>query len=130
GARVPCQLVFFNLIADPAFGGILVAVHDVSRWKALEADLTDLAFHDSLTRLPNRALFIDRLEHALGRRRRHTRGTGVLFVDLDDFKTVNESLGHVDADAALAMVAQRLLASIRPDDTPARLGGDEFAVLL
>ena len=130
GNWLPVELDIVNLIADPTVGGLVVGIHDVSRWKTLEADLTDLAFHDSLTHLPNRALFIDRLEHALGRRRRHTRGTGVLFVDLDDFKTVNDSLGHVDADAALAMVAERLLASIRPDDTPGRLGGDEFAVLL
>jgi diguanylate cyclase (GGDEF)-like protein/PAS domain S-box-containing protein len=130
GTWLPVELQVVNLIDDRSVGGLVVAVHDISRWKTLEADLTDLAFHDSLTQLPNRALFIDRLEHALGRRRRHTRGTGVLFVDLDDFKTVNDSLGHVDADAALAMVAERLLASIRPDDTPGRLGGDEFAVLL
>jgi diguanylate cyclase (GGDEF)-like protein len=130
GNWLPVELDIVNLIADPTVGGLVIGIHDVSRWKTLEADLTDLAFHDSLTHLPNRALFIDRLEHALGRRRRHTRGTGVLFVDLDDFKTVNDSLGHVDADAALAMVAERLLASIRPDDTSGRLGGDEFAVLL
>ena len=130
GDWLPVELDVVNLIADPTVRGLVIAVHDVSRWRALEVDLTALAFHDSLTRLPNRALFIDRLEHALGRRRRHTRGTGVLFVDLDDFKTVNDSLGHVDADAALTMVAERLLASIRPDDTPGRLGGDEFAVLL
>jgi diguanylate cyclase (GGDEF)-like protein/PAS domain S-box-containing protein len=130
GTWLPVELDIVNLTDDPTVGGLLVAVHDVSRWKLLEASLTDLAFHDALTRLPNRALFINRLEHALGRRRRHTRGTGVLFVDLDDFKTVNDSLGHVDADAALMMVADRLLASIRPDDTPGRLGGDEFAVLL
>jgi diguanylate cyclase (GGDEF)-like protein/PAS domain S-box-containing protein len=130
GNWLPVELEIVNLIDDPSVGGLVVAVHDISRWKTLEADLTDLAFHDSLTQLPNRALFIDRLEHALGRRRRHTRGTGVLFVDLDDFKTVNDSLGHVDADTALTMVAERLLASIRPDDTPGRLGGDEFAVLL
>jgi diguanylate cyclase (GGDEF)-like protein len=130
GEWLPVELDIVDLTADPTVGGLVVALHDVSRWKLLEAALTDLAFHDPLTRLPNRALFIDRLEHALGRRRRHTRGTGVLFVDLDDFKTVNDSLGHVDADAALTMVADRLLASIRPEDTPGRLGGDEFAVLL
>jgi diguanylate cyclase (GGDEF)-like protein/PAS domain S-box-containing protein len=119
-----------NLSDNPLVGGLVISVHDVTRWKELEQSLTQLAFHDSLTHLPNRALFIDRLEHALGRRRRHARGTAVLFVDLDDFKTVNDSLGHIEADAALAMVAERLLVSIRPEDTAGRLGGDEFAILL
>src|SRR5437879_1841424 len=130
GDWLPVEMAVTNLVADPHVGGLVVSIHDVTRWKVLEEALTDLAFHDSLTRLPNRALFIDRLEHALGRRRRHARGTAVLFVDLDDFKTVNDSLGHVEADAVLAMVAERLLASIRPEDTAGRLGGDEFAILL
>ncbi len=130
GAWLPVELEIANLAADPAVLGLVVSIHDVTRWRALEDSLTQLAFHDSLTHLPNRALFIDRLEHALGRRRRHARGTAVLFVDLDDFKTVNDALGHVEADAVLTMVAERLLASIRPEDTAGRLGGDEFAILL
>ncbi len=130
GAWLSVELEIANLAADPTVHGLVVSIHDVTRWRALEDSLTQLAFHDSLTRLPNRALFIDRLEHALGRRRRHARGTAVLFVDLDDFKTVNDALGHVEADAVLAMVAERLLGSIRPEDTAGRLGGDEFAILL
>ena len=130
GEWLAVELDVANLSANAAVSGLVVSIHDVTRWKLLEEELTQLAFHDPLTRLPNRALFIDRLEHALGRRRRHARGTAVLFVDLDDFKTVNDSLGHVEADAALAMVAERLLASIRPEDTAGRLGGDEFAILL
>jgi diguanylate cyclase (GGDEF)-like protein/PAS domain S-box-containing protein len=130
GTWLPVELDVANLSANPDVAGLVLSIHDVTRWKLLADELTELAFHDPLTRLPNRALFIDRLEHALGRRRRHARGTAVLFVDLDDFKTVNDALGHVEADAALAMVAARLLASIRPEDTAGRLGGDEFAILL
>jgi diguanylate cyclase (GGDEF)-like protein/PAS domain S-box-containing protein len=130
GGWLAVELDVANLAADQDVGGLVVSVHDVTRWKVLEEALTQLAFHDSLTHLPNRALFIDRLEHALGRRRRHARGSAVLFVDLDDFKTVNDSLGHVEADTVLAMVAERLLATIRPEDTAGRLGGDEFAILL
>ena len=124
------ELTITNLVADRAVGGLVVAVHDVSRWKSLQDELTQLAFHDTLTRLPNRALFIDRLEHSLGRRRRHARGAAVLFIDLDDFKVVNDSLGHVEADVLLTQVGERLVAAIRPEDTAARLGGDEFAILL
>ena len=124
------ELTVTNLVADRAVGGLVVAVHDVSRWKTLQDELTQLAFHDTLTRLPNRALFLDRLEHSLGRRRRHARGAAVLFIDLDDFKVVNDSLGHAEADVLLAQVGERLTAAIRPEDTAARLGGDEFAVLL
>jgi diguanylate cyclase (GGDEF)-like protein/PAS domain S-box-containing protein len=130
GDWLSVELDIANLAADRNVGGLVVAIHDVTRWRVLEEALTQLAFHDSLTHLPNRALFIDRLEHALGRRRRHARGTAVLFVDLDDFKTVNDSLGHVEADTVLAMVAERLQGAIRPEDTAGRLGGDEFAILL
>jgi diguanylate cyclase (GGDEF)-like protein len=88
------------------------------------------AFHDPLTRLANRTLFRDRLEHALARTNRGLDQVAVLFVDLDDFKTVNDSLGHPAGDALLVAVGERLVGVLRPGDTVARLGGDEFAVLV
>ena len=124
------ELTITNLVADRAVGGLVVAIHDISRWKSLQDELTQLAFHDALTGLPNRALFIDRLEHSLGRRRRHARGAAVLFIDLDDFKTVNDSLGHADGDELLAQVGERLIARAPRRGHRARLGGDEFAILL
>jgi diguanylate cyclase (GGDEF)-like protein/PAS domain S-box-containing protein len=115
---------------NPAVGGIVLTMHDISKWKELEEQLTRQAFHDPLTALPNRELFIDRLEHALARRRRHAKGVSVLFLDLDDFKTVNDSLGHAEGDNLIRQVASRLAGTVRPGDTAARLGGDEFALLL
>jgi diguanylate cyclase (GGDEF)-like protein/PAS domain S-box-containing protein len=114
---------------DPSVAGLVVTAHDITDRKALEEQLTHQAFHDSLTGLPNRALFADRVTHALTRSR-GDETIGVLFIDIDDFKTINDSLGHAAGDALLVEVAQRLRASLRPSDTPARLGGDEFAILV
>ncbi len=88
------------------------------------------AFHDSLTGLPNRALFMDRLEQALTRALRHGKLTGVLLLDLDNFKLINDSMGHLAGDRLLVAVSERMRACVRPEDTVARLGGDEFTFLL
>jgi diguanylate cyclase (GGDEF)-like protein len=101
-----------------------------SQRKALECELAHRAFHDPLTELPNRALLAERLGQALARGTRSGRTAAVLCIDLDDFKVVNDSLGHRLGDHLLVSVAQRLRACVRPGDTAARLGGDEFAVLL
>lgn len=93
-------------------------------------ELSRQAFHDSLTELPNRALFADRLEHALARMNRREGSIAVLFLDLDEFKAINDRLGHQAGDQLLTAVAQRLRGCLRPEDTVARLGGDEFTILL
>jgi diguanylate cyclase (GGDEF)-like protein/PAS domain S-box-containing protein len=118
-----------NMVMDPAIGGVVVNYRDITERKILESQLIHQAFHDPLTGLANRALFIDRVSHAL-RRRGDTTGIAVLFMDLDDFKTVNDSLGHGAGDQVLMAVSERLLACVRPEDTVSRLGGDEFAVLI
>lgn len=98
--------------------------------KGLEQQLTHQAFHDSLTGLPNRALFSDRVQHALDRTLRQDEAIAVLFVDLDNFKSINDSLGHLAGDELLKIVADRLTGCLRTADTAARLGGDEFAILI
>jgi diguanylate cyclase (GGDEF)-like protein/PAS domain S-box-containing protein len=124
------ELVLKNLTDDPAVEGVVVNYRDVSARRALEDELRHQAFHDSLTGLANRALFMDRLEHAVSRKRRFGHPLAVLFVDLDDFKTVNDSLGHGEGDRLLVGVAERLSGALRSGDTVARMGGDEFAVLV
>ena len=110
--------------------GMIAVAADITDRKRLEEQLRHQAFHDPLTGLPNRALFHDRLEHALARIVRHGGLLAVLLLDLDGFKTVNDSLGHTAGDQLLGIVAERLRATVRPSDTVARLGGDEFVVLV
>ncbi len=105
-------------------------VGDVTERKRAEEQLKHQAFHDSLTGLPNRPLFLDRLEHALTRAQRQNGSVAVLFLDLDNFKMINDSLGHKVGDQLLMAVTERLKGCMRPSDTIARLGGDEFTVLL
>jgi diguanylate cyclase (GGDEF)-like protein len=102
----------------------------IAERKLLEQRLKFQAFHDPLTRLPNRTLFMDRFEQALARSERQGGKVAVMFVDLDDFKEVNDSLGHETGDRVLVAVAKRLRVCLRPSDTAARVGGDEFTVLL
>ncbi|HEV2743712.1 MAG TPA: diguanylate cyclase, partial [Rubrobacter sp.] len=109
---------------------VLAVVRDVTERRELEDQLAHQAFHDSLTGLPNRRLFMERLEHSLRRKARSGRHAAVLFMDLDNFKDVNDSLGHDAGDRLLVAVARRLRGCLRDADTLARLGGDEFVVLI
>ena len=96
---------------------------------AEQARLAHLAYHDALTGLPNRRLFFDRLSHALFLRQRHQHDLGLLFIDVDSFKAINDRHGHLIGDQVLVAAAQRLVAAARASDTVARIGGDEFVVL-
>jgi diguanylate cyclase (GGDEF)-like protein/PAS domain S-box-containing protein len=131
GGLVDVALEVRPLLVDGVRDGLIFSFRDIGDRKRMEAKLQHDAMHDTLTGLPNRALFLDRLHQAFSRRSR-SRGLncGVLFLDLDHFKEVNDTLGHAAGDALLISVAERLRAALRPQDTAARLGGDEFAVLV
>src|SRR5258705_816084 len=115
---------------DGVVVGRVWSFRDVTGHKRLEEKLAHQAFHDPLTDLANQALFRDRVNHALVRNVRHATRLAVVFLDLDNFKTVNDSLGHTAGDEVLVAMAERLGRCVRDSDTVARLGGDEFAVLL
>ena len=131
GSWVETEMDVKDLLDDPAVRGYVVTIQDVGHRRMLEEQIRHQAFHDSLTSLANRALFEDRLNHALERQRRDsTQGAAVIFIDLDDFKTVNDSLGHASGDDLLKAFAGCLAECTRRADTVARFGGDEFAVLV
>ena len=127
GRRFPVELTIWPVRAAGSLH-FSALIHDISERRRLEDELRHQAFHDSLTGLANRALFADRLAHAL--ERRDSGEVGVLFFDVDDFKLINDGLGHAAGDGLLVQVAARLGELVRGGDTAARLGGDEFAVLL
>jgi diguanylate cyclase (GGDEF)-like protein/PAS domain S-box-containing protein len=119
-----------NLLTDPNVSGIVVTTRNINERKILESKLTHQAFHDSLTGLANRVLFRDRVEHALLRAKRQKSPISVMFLDLDNFKNINDTLGHAIGDELLMVIAKNLEQSVREIDSVARLGGDEFAILL
>jgi diguanylate cyclase (GGDEF)-like protein/PAS domain S-box-containing protein len=124
------QSVVTNLLDEPSIRGLVMNSRDITEQKALEDQLRHQAFHDPLTGLANRALFSEHLEHAVRRRIRTGAGLAVLFIDIDDFKAINDLRGHALGDELLGRVAGRLQETLREADLIARLGGDEFAVLL
>ncbi len=132
GARVRTVRERVRTIFDTR--GLAIArigtLHDISDLKAREAELEELALHDALTRLPNRVALEERLIAAVARCERNARRCAVLFVDLDEFKNINDRFGHQYGDRVLSSVADRLLNNVRASDTVARLGGDEFVVLI
>ena len=124
------EMTLTNLLANPSVGGIVLNTRDVSEQKALQDQLRHEASHDSLTTLANRGLFRDRVEKELRGADSRPATLTILFLDLDGFKEVNDTLGHAVGDTLLIQVAERLRSCVRPSDTVARLGGDEFAVLI
>ena len=109
--------------------GVSTIARDIGDRKRMERTLQHQALHDALTGLPNRTLLADRMTHALAGARRHGMGVAVLFLDLDQFKVLNDASGHTAGDLALIELSQRLTTAVRPEDTVARFGGDEFVVL-
>jgi diguanylate cyclase (GGDEF)-like protein len=129
--------VEITLSIHPTLGDMFVFVRDLTEIKALESErarseevIRDLAFRDPLTQLPNRRLLSDRLRLELARARRSGGYGALMFIDMDNFKQLNDSLGHDMGDELLVQVAQRLTDCIRLSDTVARMGGDEFVVML
>ena len=119
-----------NCLNVPEVRGIIVNTRDITDRKNIEERIQHLAFHDALTGLPNRSLMQDRVSQAIGRAERSTKPFAVMFIDIDNFKNINDTLGHDVGDELLRQIAARLIDSVRTHDTIARQGGDEFIVLL
>jgi diguanylate cyclase (GGDEF)-like protein/PAS domain S-box-containing protein len=130
GSHLDVALTASPVEREGVVTGAVVVLRDVSERMALERCLVHQAFHDALTGLPNRALFLDRLAQSRARSGRDGSTQAVLFVDVDRFKVINDSLGHAVGDEVLQSAARRIVEVIRPSDTVARFGGDEFTVLL
>ena len=125
----PVEYSSKSIIRDGQVIGAVVAFHDISERRRAEEKIEQLAFHDALTGLPNRVLFNERLHQSIAKLDRYGTPFALMFLDLDHFKDINDSLGHPTGDALLAQVAQRFSSALREVDTIARMGGDEFAVL-
>lgn len=130
GSELHVEITAASVISDPTIEGIILTIHDVHQRKLLQDQLMHQALHDTLTQLPNRALFNDRLQHSLMKSLRRQAMLAILVVDLDYFKDINDALGHGAGDTILREVAKRLAQCIREQDTVARLGADEFGILL
>ncbi|MBJ8344164.1 bifunctional diguanylate cyclase/phosphodiesterase [Antrihabitans sp. YC2-6] len=128
--RRSVEVTLTNLLDNPDVAGIVLNIRNVSDRKVLEEQLVHQAFHDALTGMANRAHFRDRLERAVAERGSSSGAVSVLFMDLDGFKTVNDTLGHGSGDLILCEVADRIADRTGPNETVARIGGDEFAVLV
>ncbi len=124
------EVILNNCSSVPGIEGVVMTCHDISERRTLLEQLSFQAYHDSLTGLPNRLLFMHRLERAVNRAERSHGLTGILFLDLDNFKIINDSLGHQIGDQLLIAVAERLQSCVREKDTVARLGGDEFTIVM
>ena len=124
------ETVGTNLLDNPSVGGIVLNARDVTEARQFQDRLRHEATHDPLTRVANRALFHQQIRIASFSRYGPTDDAGIVAIDLDDFKRINDTHGHHAGDALLVAVAERLVQCVRPADTVARLGGDEFAVLL
>ena len=124
------EATFTSMLRVPGVRGIVLSLRDLTQLKAAESELQQLAFYDPLTGLANRQLFRDRLDHVVHRSRRNRESAALMFLDLDGFKRINDTLGHDCGDELLKQVAQWLTGCVREDDSVARIGGDEFVVLL
>ncbi|HZP27413.1 MAG TPA: EAL domain-containing protein [Acidimicrobiia bacterium] len=131
GSTALMEIVAANRLRDPDIAGVILTARDISERRRLEEELAYRAFHDTLTGLANRRLLLDHVTLAINNRRvDDAPASAVVIIDLDDFKAVNDSLGHPAGDDLLVAIAERLTRCVRPGDTVARLGGDEFALLL
>jgi diguanylate cyclase (GGDEF)-like protein/PAS domain S-box-containing protein len=130
GTAFPVRYVTYPVVENGSIAGSVITFTDITQRKAAENEIRHLALYDPLTGLPNRQLLLDRLEHALAMCGRTRSAGALLFIDLDNFKTLNDTLGHEQGDQLLRQVGERLLACVRTSDTVARFGGDEFMVMV